>query len=277
MERDWVRIWSEGVSLQRLIKELDSPLRLLMHAHSRMNVEYHELGEFYEILRFENLSGTDFEDCFREEIDAVKRAVLALHDGLEVLQGLKEYAAAEWHTANNIDDLPYLVDATIAAERLTIHLIAGFVTKGVNTAGEWEKVEKRIEEINQSISSGLERLWAEPQVSSFISKTAIAELRRDTSPGKANVDEPSIPDSASPRNIASPETQAAANRPRVSQKTVDDLLRMIRDKPNSKAITLSNAFNLRESTFKSNYVPHLKARGVKNDGDGYYLPESEAN
>jgi len=78
---------------------------------------------------------------------------------------------------------------------------------------------------------------------------------------------------AATKNEAGTKQKGGAVRARVSQQKVDTALAFIREKPNSKAVTIASHIGVEEPTFRSNYVPVLKDRGVKNDGEGYYLPE----
>ena len=99
-----------------------------------------------------------------------------------------------------------------------------------------------------------------------------------TKDGAANA-EPSKEDGVTgtgapqPPKDSSDFAKPASVRARVSQAKVEKALEFIRKKPGSKGVTIAGHIEVEEPTFRSNYGPILKDRGVRNDGDGYYLPK----
>jgi len=79
------------------------------------------------------------------------------------------------------------------------------------------------------------------------------------------------PGAVTPAVTPPPKTPARA---RVSEAKVERALEFIRQKPGSKAVIIAGHIDVGEPTFRSNYVPVLKDRGVKNDGEGYYIAAS---
>jgi hypothetical protein len=70
-----------------------------------------------------------------------------------------------------------------------------------------------------------------------------------------------------PSDIAPPPPKPAVS-PKV-QKAID----YIRSKGPVKALSIARHIGLKgDAGFRKHYVPKLKALGVKNDGNGYYLP-----
>lgn len=76
----------------------------------------------------------------------------------------------------------------------------------------------------------------------------------------------------------SPKPTSAVEKPRPSARISIDKLQLaiqfIKGHPKAKALTIAKHLGVKEATFRSNYMPALNDHGVRNDGDGYYIPNS---
>jgi hypothetical protein len=300
-QRLLIGLHSDVQGLRRAAQKVRDCITGLSDCYHRARIDYYELGDEYELARFE--AQEDFENCYAAELRDIHLALLDLHDRAAEGGAIRNVLDAEWR---KLDDPLSNCDRAVGRVTGITEYVAREARLGrMNSLTRWNECDEQLANSLHLIDGALARIEAIPTVDEHLSRESIAWLR-----GQASVDVPARVENATiatvlPEGAISPNASAngaereaavdgpndaAVDQPQGNGEAEPQLaasangadlstplkgkyvkaLDFIKSRPNQKALVIAKHIDVSESHFRKVYLPVLRPHGVYNDRDGYY-------